>query len=270
MALLFAGKRYALVIGNTYSDPTSLDSKLKWLPTCNKDATAVADILEKCDFNVTLGIDKCLSEMNQLFDDFLVKLDTDSVAVFYFSGHGCEYKGWQFYFPCQWEAGSPEHIISTGFNCHNARNKLNNKVSIGLKIILSDCCREELSETKKNLGKIFGADYDAWNEKYDPKIHMPDVTKGQDGSDSTAVRALKNVYHMCACASGQLAAAPGHPDAMSHFTEALVASLKDSKLVHDIYTLKEAIVGTLREKDQTVTAQDWDFLGKDFKFEIKH
>ena len=150
---LFAGKRYALVIGNTYSDLISKDSELDRLPTCKNDAEAVENILRGCDFDVTLKIDKSLDEMNTAFNEFLNKLDMESVAVFYFSGHGCEYKGRPFYFPCQWKSGPPQDILNTGFDCHNARNKINNKVSIGLKMILPTQVRTKRI-TKTLLGHL--------------------------------------------------------------------------------------------------------------------
>ena len=229
-----------MVLGNTYSDEKSRQTFGKSLPTCKNDAMAVADILRRCYFEVTLGIDKCQEDMKNLFDEFIDKLDTDSVAVFYFSGMGCEYQGRQFYYPCQWQGGLPNDIVNTAFNCHSARIELNNKITMGLKIILSDCGREELSE----------------NGKYDTLKYTADDK-----------RPLRNLYHMSACSSGQNASAPSNPGAMSHFTNALVDSLEDTNSAHNIYSLYEAIVGKLRTKDMTISAVHWDLqLGNNFIF----
>ena len=78
---------YALVIGNG-----AYPVKNGWNPLSGavNDVTAVAEVLKRHGFNVTLKIDVTKSEFNKAFSDFIYKSgkDKDNRLLFYYAGHG--------------------------------------------------------------------------------------------------------------------------------------------------------------------------------------
>lgn len=93
--------RLALVIGNDQY------KTLSRLPTSANDARDVAKALEALDFKVTTQIDADLQTMNSAFSAFLQQLrepaNRDAIAVFYFAGHGLQYKSHNFMLPTDFD-----------------------------------------------------------------------------------------------------------------------------------------------------------------------
>ena len=145
---------------------------------------------------------------------------------------------------------NPGAIETEGFDCHVAVRKLNNSAFTGLKIIISDCCRNETKEITKSF---------TWNVNYDPNVHKPDLEKGCDKTESNESNTLKNTIQLCACTSGQSSKAPDNSDEMSHFTSALVSSISElSSTNANICSVKDAIVKKLSSRVQTVASIEWD------------
>lgn len=77
-------RRIALVIGNaTYTHATRLNAP-------KEDAAAMVGVLERLGFTVLDGYDCDFSRLRKLRDDFLNRLDAETTALFYFSGHGAQ------------------------------------------------------------------------------------------------------------------------------------------------------------------------------------
>lgn len=91
-----AGDRIALVIGNSaYSTVGALDN-----PT--RDATLIADTLERIGFRVTRLIDSSQSDMKRAISQFgrdLRDAGSDTTGLFYYAGHGVQSFGANYLLP---------------------------------------------------------------------------------------------------------------------------------------------------------------------------
>ena len=76
-------KRFALVIGNqNYNKDNSLENPIN-------DARGIANTLEDIGFDVILGLDFTLAELNEALANLKAKIEPDNSMVFiYFAGHG--------------------------------------------------------------------------------------------------------------------------------------------------------------------------------------
>src|SRR5687767_11966155 len=85
--------RFALVIGNgKYSGA----GELKNPPS---DAAAVAAALEKLDFKVTKKTDVDIKQLEHAIAEFGRRLKKDSIALFFYAGHGVQVKGENYLVP---------------------------------------------------------------------------------------------------------------------------------------------------------------------------
>ena len=131
------------MIGNTYAAENEKSGQSP-LPQCADDANAMEATLKACDFTVKKYIDLNLKDMMDKFNKFTGSLMEDDVVLMYFSGHGLEYRGEQFFIPVNMkEPDEPFKIRSTAFNCDTAKSHLHQRVDSGLKFIFCDCCRSE-------------------------------------------------------------------------------------------------------------------------------
>nr|VFJ75536.1 MAG: protein of unknown function (DUF4071) [Candidatus Kentron sp. FW] len=130
------GHRVALVIGNgTYQDP-SLD-----LPNPQRDAMAMWHTLEALKFDVTPAINATQREMLAAIDEFSKKIQGDSVALFYYAGHGVGIGGQNYLVPKDVGARELEEKETAGLVSANVvlekmgRNRLD--------IVILDACRND-------------------------------------------------------------------------------------------------------------------------------
>ena len=87
-----SASRVALIIGNA-------DYKFRPLKNPVNDATAFAAKLEGLGFDVLLKTNQSPSQMRAAVRDFSKKLEEDTVALFYFAGHGVELNGQNYLMP---------------------------------------------------------------------------------------------------------------------------------------------------------------------------
>ena len=80
-------RRVALVIGNTSYAGRNL------LKNPANDATAIAAALRDAGFDVLLRLDRTTEQMDGDVAEFSKKLSEDTVALFYYSGHGAQVAG---------------------------------------------------------------------------------------------------------------------------------------------------------------------------------
>jgi len=85
--------KIALVIGN--SQYKNVDP----LRNPNKDAELIATKLTKLGFKVITGNDANLQQMKTLLREFVEQITHDSVALFYYAGHGIQHEGENFLLP---------------------------------------------------------------------------------------------------------------------------------------------------------------------------
>nr|VFJ69136.1 MAG: Caspase domain-containing protein [Candidatus Kentron sp. FW] len=130
------GHRVALVIGNgTYQDPTLN------LPNPQRDAMAMWHALEELKFEVTPAINYTQREMLAAIEEFSRKIRGDSVALFYYAGHGVGIGGQNYLVPKDAGAKELEDKVTERLVSANAvlkemrRNRLN--------ILILDACRND-------------------------------------------------------------------------------------------------------------------------------
>jgi len=145
-------KRVALVIGNSaYSDGAELANPIN-------DAKAIAKTVGRYGFEVITAFDATQDEMLTKAEEFSKKLDTNTVAFFYFAGHGIEVK-------------NINYLIPIDINLKKTNESRIGSDSIGLdwllglikdsgavqSIIVLDACRDNpLASSGRSLGKSRG------------------------------------------------------------------------------------------------------------------
>jgi uncharacterized caspase-like protein len=88
-----AETRVAFVVGNAaYEHAGALANPVN-------DATDVATLLEKLNFDVVLGVDLTEDDFGNKLAEFASKLQTADVALFYYAGHGIQYEGENYLIP---------------------------------------------------------------------------------------------------------------------------------------------------------------------------
>ena len=135
-----------MVIGNTYKGED-------WpLPTCQNDAEEMCAKLQECGFKVNKYIDLDKKEMDDVFNEFAGLCKIMDTVVLFFSGHGIEYLGEQYFLPVDMaDVETPQKIKFRAFSCDKAKTELQKSVGNGKKIILSDCCHVGTEQVKKAL-----------------------------------------------------------------------------------------------------------------------
>lgn len=126
-------QRVALVIGN---------ADYKEAPLLNpvNDARDIAKMLESCGFKVILRENADLVEMKKAIREFGRSLHSNTVGLFYYSGHGMQVNGENYLIPVGAEFYNEEEVdyetVSAGFalaQMEAARNRMN--------IVILDACR---------------------------------------------------------------------------------------------------------------------------------
>jgi hypothetical protein len=126
--------RIALIIGNgSYSN----------VPLKNpaNDARDLAEALQGLGFSVTLVVDGDLPAMTKAIRDFGNAIKRpDAVALFYYSGHGVQYRGANYLIPAKSDIQDPDELAFSAVNSDQVYAKME---SSGDKtnIVILDACR---------------------------------------------------------------------------------------------------------------------------------
>ena len=230
------------------------------LPGCIKDVETMKNKLAGCGFSVTSKFDLNNAQMSQEFSSFLTKIKSTDTLLFYFSGHGVEYKGLQYFIPVGMD--DPEYeqdIVNTAFSCDLAIQNISEKVKKGLKIIISDACRSEFKKVLTNIGSRTGNTYDSINIEFNPNKQngahkeyktmrddrvigktlfptkasctgfdngrpYPEAISANAPSICSNSTAKQNIVRMCAVTRGEKADA-GQNDDLSFYTKALTDNI---------------------------------------------
>jgi hypothetical protein len=141
-------KKTALVIGNgTYL--------VSVLSNPENDARAMAGILKKLGFEVFEYENLSQNQMKKAIDEFGLRLKNNSVGLFYYAGHGVQFKGFNYLIPVDAQLKSEEDVE---FDCVEANRVLAKMEASGSKvnIIILDACRNnpfERSWTRSSTGR---------------------------------------------------------------------------------------------------------------------
>lgn len=128
-----AEKRVALVIGNSsYRTVAALANP-------RNDAQDIASALQRLGFDTTVDLDADRAQMEKAIEDFSIKVEDADIAVFYYAGHGMQYRGINY-------------LLPTDVDLQNAAGlrrltKLNDvvadvKKAKPLRILILDACRD--------------------------------------------------------------------------------------------------------------------------------
>gem|GEM_PF-2013579 len=126
--------RIALVIGNgSYANVP--------LKNPSNDARDVSEALKGLGFSVTLVLDGDLAAMSRAVRDFGNAIKRpDAVALFYYSGHGVQYRGANYLIPAKSDIQDPDELAFAAVNAEQVYAKME---SSGDKtnIVVLDACR---------------------------------------------------------------------------------------------------------------------------------
>ncbi|CAF3383773.1 unnamed protein product [Rotaria socialis] len=189
-------RKVALVIGNqNYSK--------KPLANSVNDANDLADALRTIGFEVTLGTDCTHQKMANLIDNFADEIQDQDLVMFYFAGHGFQYKEQNYLLPVDADE-KIKRETNIKFNSVNAQEtleSLSSQTSYATIFIL-DCCREYLFD---DTSKFRGAK--------------------SSGSGLHAMIAPGGTLLQFACAPGSLAADGGGQDRNGLYTKHLLKQI---------------------------------------------
>jgi hypothetical protein len=126
--------RVALVIGNgAYSDAP--------LRNPVNDARLMGTILQKADFSVTILENARKNEMVNAIRNFGRSLKNSDAALFYFSGHGSQYKGLNWLMPIGAKVQLESDIEFEGLNAERVLAEMEGGLSKRVNIVIFDACR---------------------------------------------------------------------------------------------------------------------------------
>lgn len=127
-------QRVALVIGNSAYKASPLRNPVN-------DATDMANALRELGFKTTLRTNASQRQMKDAIREFGAELTRGGVGLFYFAGHGVQYKGHNFLVPIgatiEREAHIEDETVNAAFvlaHMEEARNRIN--------LVILDACRD--------------------------------------------------------------------------------------------------------------------------------
>jgi hypothetical protein len=146
-------ERIALVIGNgAYRDA----------PLANpvNDARDVAKMLEAAGFRVILRENATLREMHLAAREFGDRLGRDSVAAFYFAGHGMQVRGRNFLVPVDADIAREDEVSFAAFDVAAVLDKLESARS-RVNLVILDACRNNPFASRFRVAQAGLAQIDA-------------------------------------------------------------------------------------------------------------
>jgi uncharacterized caspase-like protein len=128
-------KRLALVIGNgNYVSARNLSNPVN-------DATDMANALKELGFEVILGTNLSLKQMNDKVREFGDKLKASGgVGLFYYAGHGIQVGGRNFLIPVEADIPREDEVNFNALNLDLVLQKMAT-ANNGLNIVILDACR---------------------------------------------------------------------------------------------------------------------------------
>ena len=136
-----AASKIALIIGN------SKYQYAEHLPIPANDAKAVSNQLRTLGFETVEGIDVSKGEMKALLRRFSDKLELNSVALFYYAGHGIQRDGKNFLIPVNADIKKAYELEDAGMDLNIVLEAFN-EVKPKLAIALIDACRDNPFEKR--------------------------------------------------------------------------------------------------------------------------
>lgn len=118
------------------------------LPGPVRDASAIADKLRSLKAPVTILLDFPGVELHRSVGDFVASVSAGDTVFIYFSGHGAQYMGGNFFLPRDYTAADEKDLPRFALNLQtHVIEPLATKRS-RLNFIALDACRVEVSKAK--------------------------------------------------------------------------------------------------------------------------
>jgi TPR repeat protein len=203
-----AAARHALVIGNGAYPFQPLDNP-------RNDARAIAGVLGELGFDVLLLEDASLAKFAAGVQRLQASLAQGDTALFYYAGHGVQYRGINYLLPTDIRLHSPADLPSQAPSLNQIMTQIQ-QAKVGMTIVILDACRNN----------PFGAFADAFGNG------LANVERG--GSESL-------IAYATAAGEAALDGAGGN----SPFTAALVTALGRPNT--EIFDLFRQVRGQVRE-----------------------
>ena len=150
-----AGKRIALVIGNTHYKGVGE------LRNPENDARAMAKSLQDLGFEVLLCLDQTNRQMADDIEEFGLKIEGADVALFYYSGHGAQVADQNYLLPVSFQGHSENSVKYDCLNVERVLDKLSEAKSRA-NIVILDACRDnpfaEAKPTSRGLAAVSAPD----------------------------------------------------------------------------------------------------------------
>jgi hypothetical protein len=127
------GARIALVIGNS-------EYKNRPLKNPINDAKDIADTLRKSNFKVIELYNADQAEMRETINQFSEKLVNYDVGLVYYSGHGIELSGRNYFIPINAQINSEDEIPRQAFDATEIVEKMS-RSNVKTSIFIIDACR---------------------------------------------------------------------------------------------------------------------------------
>lgn len=130
-----AEKRIALVVGNA-------NYKTRPLRNPRNDADDVSNALKSSGFQVIDLRDATLQQMRNSVRQFGDRLINNDVGLVYYSGHGVEVKGRNYFIPVNTDIMREDEIADQGLDVSLILEKMNT-AGKGVNILIVDACRDD-------------------------------------------------------------------------------------------------------------------------------
>ena len=131
-------RRVALVIGNAAYKDAPLDNPVN-------DARDMAEVLRRTGFEVIELINGTQKEMNRAIAKFGDRLRSDSVALFYYAGHGVQVRGKNYLVPIDAQISNETSVRVESVDVDGVLDQL---ASSELNVVILDACRNNPFERK--------------------------------------------------------------------------------------------------------------------------
>lgn len=135
-------KKIALVIGNARYVENPLANPVN-------DANDIATMLRKLDFDVIEKTNLSQKEMNKVIGEFGNKLNKNSIALFYYAGHGLQVKGKNYLVPVDASIGAETQVRAESIDLDTVFDQMETTAT---SIVILDACRNNPFERKMRGG----------------------------------------------------------------------------------------------------------------------
>ncbi len=218
-----AERRVALVVGNSdYLHNSDLANP-------KNDATAVAKALRDLRFEVIKGEDITYLQFKEILWEFQKKTKEEGVAMFFYAGHGAQYKGHNYLVPSDAKLAKESDYK----DWHISLDEIIDMMKSNTKIVILDACRNNPLEARLTEP---------------PTKRRGDAKSRSRGLARVKTKSEKSTFIAYAAAEGDTA--EDGKGRNSPFTEALLRYIRQDKSLADIFSQVSVDVKKKTREDQ--------------------